>query len=147
MYGCINISSRSVTSPYYMMYRRCNVTEIRGDWHWLGEDDEWLPEGERDETPVDHSQREWLEDRLEELPWFEAELLYIYYIGNHTLQSISDDTGISKSTISKAIRNARQALKEAHAKEEEDAAQGTGGRRGASDGGDRDQEGGQGDRG
>jgi|TARA_R110002020_G_scaffold201828_2_gene404700 hypothetical protein len=49
---------------------------------------------------------------LDELKWFEASLFKAYYLHNHTLKSLSDATGIKKSTIAKSVKKAERKAKE-----------------------------------
>ena len=49
---------------------------------------------------------------LQEMDWFEAEVFRIYYLHNHSLKTLSDATGISKSTLYNALRKAQEEVKE-----------------------------------
>jgi len=47
---------------------------------------------------------------LADIPWFEREIFKVYYLHEHTLQTLSDATGINKNTIHKAIRRAKRKI-------------------------------------
>tara|TARA_R100000664_G_scaffold22983_1_gene32527 strand:+ start:317 stop:823 length:507 start_codon:yes stop_codon:yes gene_type:complete len=53
---------------------------------------------------------EWIEDKLKDLYWFDAELFRIYYRDSHSLNSLSKATRISRATIYKAIKNVKNYL-------------------------------------
>jgi len=49
---------------------------------------------------------------LQEIDWFESEVFRIYYMHNHSLKTLSDATGISKSTLYNALKKAQEEIKE-----------------------------------
>jgi RNA polymerase sigma factor (sigma-70 family) len=51
-----------------------------------------------------------IEERLSELPWFDAEVFAIYFEDGHTLDSFSDATGISRHKLYTTIRRVRKEL-------------------------------------
>ena len=53
---------------------------------------------------------DWIEDKLKDLYWFDAELFRIYYRESHSLNSLSKATRISRATIYKAINNVKHYL-------------------------------------
>tara|TARA_R100001015_G_C4546491_1_gene109326 strand:- start:277 stop:783 length:507 start_codon:yes stop_codon:yes gene_type:complete len=54
---------------------------------------------------------EWIENKLQDLYWFDAELFRIYYRDSHSLNSLAKATRISRATIYKAIKNVKNYLK------------------------------------
>jgi len=54
---------------------------------------------------------EWIEKKLQDLYWFDAELFRIYYRDSHSLNSLAKATRISRATIYKAIKNVKNYLK------------------------------------
>jgi DNA-directed RNA polymerase specialized sigma24 family protein len=54
---------------------------------------------------------EWIEEKLQDLYWFDAELFRIYYRDSHSLNSLAKATRISRATIYKAIKNVKNYLK------------------------------------
>ena len=53
---------------------------------------------------------EWIEDKLKDLYWFDAECFRIYYRESHSLNSMAKATKISRATIYKAINNVKKYL-------------------------------------
>ena len=53
---------------------------------------------------------EWIEDKLKDLYWFDAECFRIYYREEHSLNSMAKATKISRATIYKAINNVKKYL-------------------------------------
>ena len=53
---------------------------------------------------------EWIEEKLQDLYWFDAECFRIYYREEHSLNTMSKATKISRATIYKAITNVKNYL-------------------------------------
>lgn len=49
---------------------------------------------------------------LQDMDWFNAEIFRIYYLHSHSLKSLSNATGISKSTLYNALKKAQEEVKE-----------------------------------
>jgi len=49
---------------------------------------------------------------LEEINWFDREIFKAYYLHSHTLNTLSDATGINRQTIYRSIRKAQAHLQE-----------------------------------
>ncbi len=49
---------------------------------------------------------------LQEIRWFDAEVFKSYYLHSHSLKTLSDATEISKNTLYKSIKTAKEHLKE-----------------------------------
>ena len=62
------------------------------------------------EKQQDEEKLEWIEEKLKDLYWFDAELFRIYYRDSHSLNSLSKATRISRATIYKAIKNVKNYL-------------------------------------
>jgi hypothetical protein len=62
------------------------------------------------EKQEDEEKLEWIEEKLKDLYWFDAELFRIYYRDSHSLNSLSKATRISRATIYKAIKNVKNYL-------------------------------------
>tara|TARA_R110002012_G_scaffold114166_1_gene260778 strand:+ start:15 stop:521 length:507 start_codon:yes stop_codon:yes gene_type:complete len=52
----------------------------------------------------------WIEEKLQDLYWFDAECFRIYYREQHSLNTMSKATKISRATIYKAITNVKNYL-------------------------------------
>jgi DNA-directed RNA polymerase specialized sigma24 family protein len=48
---------------------------------------------------------------LEEINWFDREIFKAYFLHSHTLQTLSDATGINRQTIYRSIRKAQAHIK------------------------------------
>ena len=53
---------------------------------------------------------EWIEDKLKNVYWFDAECFRIYYREEHSLNSMAKATKISRATIYKAVKNVKNYL-------------------------------------
>jgi hypothetical protein len=53
---------------------------------------------------------EWIEGRLKNVYWFDAECFRIYYREEHSLNSMAKATKISRATIYKAVKNVKNYL-------------------------------------
>jgi len=53
---------------------------------------------------------EWIEDKLKNVYWFDAECFRIYYRESHSLNSMAKATKISRATIYKAVKNVKNYL-------------------------------------
>ncbi len=99
----------SKTSPWHYKYRkqverhRAAAYEIEG---WSTPDDgEW----ERREALCN-----FVEKQLERYPYFERMVFMVYVAHGHSLNTLAKETGISRTTIYKAIKHVRDAIKQTH---------------------------------
>ena len=53
---------------------------------------------------------DWVEDKLKDCYWFDAECFKIYYKEQHSLNSMSRATKINRNTLFKAINNVKRFL-------------------------------------
>tara|TARA_R100001530_G_scaffold129344_1_gene99595 strand:+ start:13 stop:519 length:507 start_codon:yes stop_codon:yes gene_type:complete len=53
---------------------------------------------------------EWIEDKLKNVYWFDAECFRIYFRESHSLNSMAKATKISRATIYKAVKNVKNYL-------------------------------------
>ena len=49
----------------------------------------------------------FIEDKLQDVEWFEKNCFAIYYGDKHSLNSLAEETGISRNTLYRAIRDVR----------------------------------------
>lgn len=63
----------------------------------------------KEKLEVEHK-LEWIEEKLKDLYWFDAQLFTIYFRDSHSLNSLSKATKISRATIYKAIKNVKNYL-------------------------------------
>ncbi|QDP66709.1 MAG: hypothetical protein Unbinned1446contig1005_30 [Prokaryotic dsDNA virus sp.] len=107
----IKIAAFSKTTPFYRKYKK-HKEHI--DRNWVGIEDRLPDVHETYDIKTD----EWTQQKLgtiqevlKDIPWFEAELFKIYYLHEHTLQTLSDATGINKNTINKGISRAKRKIR------------------------------------
>ena len=53
---------------------------------------------------------DWIEDKLKDLYWFDAQVFKVYYFENHSLNSMAKATKINRNTLFKAISNVKKYL-------------------------------------
>ena len=53
---------------------------------------------------------EWIEEKLKDLYWFDAEIFRIYYREGFSLNQMAKETKISRATIYKAVKNVKNYL-------------------------------------
>lgn len=63
-------------------------------------------------TGVDEVMIKKLEAGIENLYWYDKEVLKLYYYENHTLDSLAKQTGISRNSLFNTIDKVRKELKE-----------------------------------
>jgi len=53
---------------------------------------------------------EWIEDKLKDVYWFDAEVFKVYYLEGHSLNSMAKATKINRNTLFKSINNVKKYL-------------------------------------
>jgi hypothetical protein len=53
---------------------------------------------------------DWIEDKLKDVYWFDAQVFKVYYLENHSLNSMAKATKINRNTLFKAISNVKKYL-------------------------------------
>ena len=53
---------------------------------------------------------EWIEEKLKDLYWFDAQVFKVYYLEEHSLNSMAKATKINRNTLFKAISNVKKYL-------------------------------------
>jgi hypothetical protein len=53
---------------------------------------------------------DWIEDKLKECYWFDSEVFKVYYLEEHSLNSMAKATKINRNTLFKAINNVKKYL-------------------------------------
>jgi hypothetical protein len=87
---------RSNTGPFYKMFFNQKSNEIVGDF--IYEDDYEFTEIEYKEA-------------LEDLQWYDKELFKIFSDKQHTISSLSRETGIPRSSVDITIKKVRKILR------------------------------------
>ena len=97
----------SKTSRYHYKYRKYY------DIHTTTTIECISPDNTKDKTKdkeLVEERLKWIEDKLKDLYWFDAEVFRIYYKENFSLSEMAKATKINKNTLYKAIRNVKNYL-------------------------------------
>ncbi len=99
---CIN-NYRSTTSRYHYKYRKPNERHAKAAEHLqhLSKLDEI------DQKKWNEKLLNFIDQKLENVEWFEKNCFAIYYGDQHSLNSMAEETGISRNTLYRAIRDVR----------------------------------------
>lgn len=96
----------SSTSPYHYQYRK-PVERIRNAQHdirtWY---EDTIPEKEHREEL-----HRFIEESLSDLPYFDRMVTKVYYDHGHSLNTLSKATGISRTTLFKALKRTRDGIR------------------------------------
>tara|TARA_R100000152_G_C6772265_1_gene199075 strand:+ start:270 stop:776 length:507 start_codon:yes stop_codon:yes gene_type:complete len=98
----------SKTSRYYYKYNKYYEYHVTGIIEAISPD---TTEKTIEEKEIVEQRLHWIEKKLKNLYWFDAECFRIYYRESHSLNSLSKATKISRATIYKSIRNVTNYLK------------------------------------
>jgi hypothetical protein len=100
--------SHSKTSRYYYKYKKYYKHHITGVAEGISPDtlEATILEKEEVETKLS-----WVEEKLKDCYWFDAEVFKLYYAENHSLNSMQKATKISRNTLHKSITNVKNYLK------------------------------------
>tara|TARA_R110002049_G_scaffold281903_1_gene461581 strand:- start:313 stop:819 length:507 start_codon:yes stop_codon:yes gene_type:complete len=98
----------SKTSRYYYKYNKYYEYHICSTIENITADNTTYTIKDKEEI---EERLEWVEEKLQDLYWFDAELFRIYYRDSHSLNSLAKATKISRATIYKAINNVKNYLK------------------------------------
>lgn len=105
----LKINAFSKTTRFYYKYKKHKEREDNTlDFHV-----QFLVYSQETEEAMTKQQRKTIasiQTVLGDVPWFERELFKIYYLHEHTLQTLSDATGINRNTIHKALRRAKRKI-------------------------------------
>ena len=96
----------STTSPYHYKYRMHTVRHRKADT----EIRHWLDYGDPDEQQDREAMLGHVEDALRDMDYFDRMVTTIYYKHNHSLNTLARETGISRTTLYKAIKRTRHAI-------------------------------------
>ena len=100
----------SKTSRYYYKYRKFYEYHVTGIVESISPSTDNTQKNTEQKKEVEEK-LEWIEEKLKDLYWFDAELFRIYYRDSHSLNSLAKATRISRATIYKAIKNVKNYLK------------------------------------
>lgn len=97
----------SSTTRFYYKYKKDNEKIVNYPTSLLGVVDDNV-DNEYDTTET----IQYINTILQDMDWFNAEIFRIYYLHSHSLKSLSNATGISKSTLYLALKKAQDEVKE-----------------------------------
>ena len=97
----------SKTSRYYYKYNKYYEYHVSGIIEAISPDNTTSEIESKEEI---EQRLEWIEEKLKDLYWFDAECFSIYFRESHSLNTMSKATKISRATLYKAINNAKKHL-------------------------------------
>ena len=98
---------QSKTSRFYYKYRKYY------EYHVTGIRESISPDTSKDNTKKKQEveeRLEWIEEKLKDLYWFDAEVFRIYYKEGFSLSEMQRATKINKNTLYKSIKNVKNYL-------------------------------------
>ena len=97
----------SKTSRYYYKYNKYYEYHTTTTIESISADnvDYTIKEKELVEERLD-----WIEKKLKDLYWFDAQVFKVYYLEEHSLNSMAKATKINRNTLFKAISNVKKYL-------------------------------------
>ena len=98
----------SNTSRYYYKYKKYYEYHTTQTIEALSPDKSKSTKKQKEEIEV---KLEWIEEKLKDLYWFDAEVFKLYYRESFSLSEMAKATKINKNTLYKAIRNVKNYLK------------------------------------
>ena len=98
----------SKTSRYFYKYKKYYQYHLtRPQLESISADDYKSNKKNKEEV---EEKLQWIEEKLKDLYWFDAEVFRIYYKENFSLSEMAKATKINKNTIYKAIKNVKNYL-------------------------------------
>jgi DNA-directed RNA polymerase specialized sigma24 family protein len=98
---------QSKTSRYYYKYKKYYEYHAAQTIESLSADKSKSNKKNKEEIEV---KLDWIEEKLKDLYWFDAEVFKLYYRENFSLSEMAKATKINKNTLYKAIRNVKTYL-------------------------------------
>jgi len=97
----------SKTSRYYYKYKKYYEYHATQTIECISADKSKSNKKKKEEIEV---KLDWIEEKLKDLYWFDAEVFKLYYRENFSLSEMAKATKINKNTLYKAIRNVKNYL-------------------------------------
>tara|TARA_R100001443_G_scaffold114684_1_gene131022 strand:- start:582 stop:1091 length:510 start_codon:yes stop_codon:yes gene_type:complete len=97
----------SKTSRYYYKYKKYYEYHATQTIESISADKSKSNKKKKEEIEV---KLDWIEEKLKDLYWFDAEVFKLYYRENFSLSEMAKATKINKNTLYKAIRNVKNYL-------------------------------------
>ncbi len=97
----------SKTSRYYYKYKKYYEFHTTSTIEGISPDTTEYNIKEKEQV---EERLEWIEDKLKDLYWFDAEVFKVYYLEGHSLNSMAKATKINRNTLFKSINNVKKYL-------------------------------------
>lgn len=97
----------SKTSRYYYKYKKYYEYHSTQTIECISADKSKSTKKKKEEIEV---KLDWIQEKLKDLYWFDAEVFKLYYRENFSLSEMAKATKINKNTLYKAIRNVKNYL-------------------------------------
>jgi DNA-directed RNA polymerase specialized sigma24 family protein len=97
----------SNTSRYYYKYKKYYEYHTTQTIECISADKSKSTKKQKEDVEV---KLEWIEEKLKDLYWFDAEVFKLYYRESFSLSEMAKATKINKNTLYKAIRNVKNYL-------------------------------------
>ena len=97
----------SKTSRYYYKYRKFYEYHVTGIIEAITPDN---VEVNIEDKKIVEKKLAWIEEKLKDLYWFDAEVFRIYYREGYSLNEMQKETKINRNTLHKAISNVKNYL-------------------------------------
>ena len=97
----------SKTSRYYYKYRKFYEYHVTGIIEAITPDN---VEVNIEDKKIVEKKLAWIEEKLKDLYWFDAEVFRIYYREGFSLNEMQKETKINRNTLHKAISNVKNYL-------------------------------------
>ena len=98
---------QSKTSRFHYKYRKYYEYHVTGIIDSISSDNSKDNTKKKEEV---EERLEWIEEKLKDLYWFDAEVFRIYYREGFSLSEMQKATKINKNTLYKSIRNVKNYL-------------------------------------
>ena len=108
-YGAVALR-RALTSPrsaYYYKYKKYYEFHTTSTIEGITPDN--TDYNIKDKEQIEE-RLEWIEDKLKDVYWFDAEVFKVYYLEGHSLNSMAKATKINRNTLFKSINNVKKYL-------------------------------------
>ena len=97
----------SKTSRYYYKYKKYYEFHTTSTIEGISPDTTEYNIKEKEQV---EERLEWIENKLKDLYWFDAEVFKVYYLEGHSLNSMAKATKINRNTLFKSINNVKKYL-------------------------------------
>lgn len=112
----------SKTSKFYYKYKRIAATEVPFSTPNLEIKHPTITPYKLNDIDIKLTKEEqykYIDKKLEECHWFDAQVFRIYYLDKHSLNSMSKATQINRNTLYKSIRQVTDFLKKEYKEDEQ----------------------------